>query len=95
MLELGAILVRSFGPASSEAQLFITVHGGFGADIDQVNQLVVAASAANADKLADTVADERHLFVWLDSSRPAAELAVFTGIPPETPPALTPGVDVV
>jgi hypothetical protein len=95
MLELGAILVRSFGPVSSEPQLFITVHGGVGADIDEVNQLVVEAAEANAEKLAGTVSDERHLFVWLDSSRPAAELAVFTGTPPAMPPSLPPAVDAV
>lgn len=95
--ELGAIVTRAWGPRKSPeaAHLYVTVHGGFGADIDKVNALVVTETEANRAKLVAAKADERHVFIWLNPSHPDAELAVHTGPPPATPPAIPAGIDVV
>lgn len=66
----------------------MSIHGGFTADVDKVNQLAVIEAGANSAKLAAADADERHLFVWLRLTHPDAELAVHTGPPPSSPPAL-------
>ena len=76
-------------------QLFFIGHGGVSADADAVNRLAVEHAAKNADKLLAAQADERHIFIWMDSSQPDAELAMHTGPPPDAAPVLPDGVDVV
>jgi hypothetical protein len=92
--KLGAILTRSWGPRQSPdaASLLLSIHGGFSADIDKVNELAAIEAKANSAKLAAADADERHLFMWLTLTHPDAELAVHTGPPPSTLPS---GVDVL
>lgn len=96
LFDLGAILARSLGPRRDvEAKLFVSAHGGASSNHGRVNELVEAAAASNAAKLAAADVDERHLFVWLNASEADAELAISTLGPPPSPPALPPGVDVV
>jgi hypothetical protein len=49
----------------------------------------------NIAKLLAADADERHLFLWINASQADAELAMHTGPPPQTPPPLPAGVDVL
>jgi hypothetical protein len=82
---------------AGEPRLFFIGHGGLTADVDEVNRLVErhAHASDNVKKLGAADADERHLFVWITGSQPKAELAMHTGPPPASPPALPPGLDVV
>ena len=94
--DLGVVVARSFGAKQgSVAQIYITAHGGATSDVGQVTELVEAAAEANRDKLAAAAGDEKHLFVWLNPSYAAAELAVATQPAPPAPPAIPSGVDVV
>jgi hypothetical protein len=94
LVRLGVARART-SPVGGPPRLFFIGHGGFMADPDAVNRLAAEHTAANADKLLAARADERHLFIWMDPSHPDAELAMHTGPPPEQPPALSDGVDVV
>ncbi len=76
-------------------QLWFIGHGGISADVDAVNRLAAEHGAENANKLLAAQADERHLFIWMDSSHADAELAMHTGPPPDQPPVLPNGIDVV
>lgn len=92
--ELGAVVTHRLGPRhSSEAQVFISIHGGVAANANQVDGLVGAVARRKADKLAVARADERHLFVWLSATHSDAELAVFSGRPPTAAPSLPAGID--
>jgi|GEM_PF-2010193 hypothetical protein len=96
VFKLGAVLARLIGPSapSGTAQLFVTVHGGASSDINEVNRLVTALAESNSAKLVGSEADERHLFVWVHPSTSNAELAVFQGQLPASPPGLPLGIDV-
>jgi hypothetical protein len=76
-------------------QLWFIGHGGVSSNVDAVNRLAAEHAARNAEKLLAAQADERHLFIWMDKSQADAELAMHTGPPPDTPPVLPHGVDVV
>jgi hypothetical protein len=78
-----------------EAQLFVTITGGFTADIGRVNDLIIERASPKLEKLVRAEAAERHLFVWLDGTQPEAELAVALGPPPATAPAVPSRIDVV
>lgn len=54
-----------------------------------------AARKGKAAKLVAAVASERHLFVWVESSRHAAVAAIRADELPEQAPELPPGIDVV
>jgi len=83
-------------PASGETPLLLfSGHGGVGGNPEQVNALVEERAGAKAEKLLASGADERHLFVWIDSSYPDAELGMATMPPPDTSPSLPAGIDVV
>ena len=87
---------RSLGPPSAgDAQLFVTISGGVWADIDRVDHLVAERAADKQEKLMRATAAERHLFVWFDGTQPEAELAIATGPPPSSPPAIASEIDVV
>jgi hypothetical protein len=96
VFKMGVLETRVLWPRpEAQAQLFVTVRGGFSADIERVNDLVVQRAESKIEKLTRAEAAERHLFVWLDGTQPEAELAVATGPPPTTAPHLSPVVDVV
>jgi hypothetical protein len=57
--------------------------------------LVAERAEAKVNKLLAAQADERHLFVWIDSSHAGADLAMPTLPPPAAPPRLPGGFDVV
>lgn len=70
---------------------------GVGEAIDgaAVNEAIERAASENAGKLAKADVDERHLFVWMDRSDPAAEASLFLHRIPEESPSLPQGVDTV
>lgn len=79
--------------ARAEA-LFHRPRGGLSlSDVDAINRLEHAGH--NIAKLLAADADERHLFLWINASQADAELAMHTGPPPQTPPPLPAGVDVL
>lgn len=53
-----------------------------------------ANDPGNLKKLRNAIADERHLFIWIDHKQSAAAAAFGFGLP-EDPPALPDGVDAV
>lgn len=97
ILMLGAILARSMNPprTGEAAQLLLSGHGPAGSDPGQVNKLVAERAKAKVKKLLAASADERHLFVWIDSSHADAELAMFSLPPPASAPSLPDGIDAV
>lgn len=78
-----------------DAALVLSTHNGTVADPETVNELVAERAAVKAPKLLDAQADERHLFVWVDSSHADAELAMFAQPPPATVPEIPKGIDAV
>jgi len=66
---------------------------------EYLNGTVTLAIDANIERLRNAAADERHLFVWLDSTSPESQAAVrhilsFGGVP-DAPPTLPDGLDAV
>jgi hypothetical protein len=95
LISVPVTFVRSFGRKRDDvARLFFSAHGGAVTDPDQLNDLVVERVHAKRKKLAAANASERHLFVWLSGTYPAAELA-FSTLSPPTPPAIPSEVDAV
>jgi hypothetical protein len=74
-------------------RLWFTGHGSIRDDIDAVNRLAAEHAAKNVKKLLVALADERHLFIWMEEDD--AKLAMETGPPPSTTPTLPQGIDVV
>lgn len=56
---------------------------------------LIALRRGKAEKLAASTADERHLFVWVETSQLAAIAAMGTGVLPTRAPALPEAIDVV
>lgn len=98
MVELGVTRARVLAPrGDGEAEVFVTISGGFVADPGAVNRLVAERAEPKREKLARAKADsasECHLFIWLDGTQPGAELAVAT-MPPPPAPDIPVEVDVV
>jgi hypothetical protein len=96
MFDLGVYALRQWSePAAGEpGELFPSISEGVGSDAGQLNALVVERAETKVDKLRATDADERHLFVWVDSSHPAAEMA-FSLLAPPPAPTIPEGIDVV
>jgi hypothetical protein len=95
LISVPVTFVRSFGRKRDDvARLFFSAHGGAVSDPDQLNDLVVERVHAKRKKLAAANASERHLFVWLSGTYPAAELA-FSTLSPPAPPAIPSEVDAV
>jgi hypothetical protein len=82
-------------PASGPALLVVgTVGPGGTVDGSVVNQGVWAAARSNLAKLLATQAEERHLFVWADSTDPGALVAMASFARPAAP-RLPDGIDTV
>jgi len=98
MVGLGVTRARVLAPRTDgEAEMFVTITGGFAGDPDAINRLVAERAEPKREKLARATADsasECHLFVWLDGTQPGAELAVAT-MPPPAAPEIPSEVDVV
>lgn len=60
---------------STAGQLLLTVSAGVSSNPDQLNAILLERAEAKVKKLRETVADERHLIVWMDSSHAEAEPA--------------------
>jgi hypothetical protein len=95
--ELGATHVRRWNePTPGETPLLLfSGHQGVGGSPGAVNALVEERAGAKVKKLVASGADERHLFVWIDSSHSEAELGMATMPPPATTPSVPAGIDVV
>jgi hypothetical protein len=97
MVELGVTRARVLARAARDAELFVTISGGFAGDPGAVNRLVAERAEPKRDKLARAKADsasESHLFVWLDGTQPGAEMAV-AKMPPPPAPEIPSEIDVV
>lgn len=97
MLRLRVAAARAWGqPAAGEdAAILISFRRGLTGQSWDLNELVVARARHKLEKLLGADANERHLFVWLDNSQAAAELAMETLPPPSPGPPLPPGIDTV
>ena len=76
------------------AEIYVTIGSATWANRGGINACVEAEAKANAEKLQSAEADERHIFIWLDSSMDDVELAFSTGELPDDPPTLPDRVDV-
>lgn len=86
MVELGVTRVLVLAPRIRDvAEMIIAIGSGAVADPDAVNRLVIERAQPKRKKLAMASADERHLFVWLDGTQPAAALAAAKLAPPSAP----------
>jgi hypothetical protein len=98
MVKLGVARARVLAPrAEGDAEMFVTISGGFAGDPGTVNRLVAERAEPKREKLARAKAgsaSECHLFVWLDGTQPGAELAV-AQMPPPPAPEIPSEVDVV
>jgi hypothetical protein len=96
MHELGVSAIRRWNEpeGGTAGQLFLSISAGVASDPDQLNAIVLERVEAKVKKLRATKADERHLFVWMDSSHAEAELA-FSTLPPPKAPTLPKGIDVL
>ena len=104
--EMHEALITMFDIGVSRAQVWSTPeqgkHGevlfmireGGSSDPGLLNDLVVDRAKKKAEKLRATEATERHLFIWMDSTYPSAELA-FATLPPPPAPSIPKDVDVV
>jgi hypothetical protein len=82
-------------PASGPALVVVgTVGPGGTVDGRDVNEAVVREAANNLDKLLAAPGDERHLFVWADTTDPGANVAMATFARPD-PPLLPDGINTV
>jgi hypothetical protein len=97
MFALGVTMARCHRPANppGSALVLLSIHGGHGANIEELNQLVEEHAAANIKKLRLANADERHLYVWVNATTPDAELALHIGETPTLIPVLPEGIDTV
>lgn len=94
--DVGVKSVVAWGPRRSDpAHLPFIVRGGAGGDSGRMNQLVTREAIANVEKLNAADGDERHLFIWLNPSEMAAEMAFSLTPPPDETPQLPAGIDVV
>jgi hypothetical protein len=96
MHELGVSAIRQWNEPEdgTDGQLFLTISAGVSSDPAQLNDIVVERAEAKVKKLRETQADERHLFVWMDSSHAEAELA-FSTLPAPKAPTLPGAIDVL
>jgi len=75
-------------------EIVFMIREGVSSDPGLLNDLVVDRAEKKVEKLRDTEATERHLFIWMDSTYPSAELA-FATLPPPPAPSIPKDVDVV
>lgn len=61
------------------------IREGVSSDPSLLNDLVVDRANKKVEKLRAADATERHLFIWMDSTYPSAELAFATLAPPPAP----------
>lgn len=96
MFDNGVYAARKWNApeAGKHGEIFLTMSAGVSSDAGLLNDLVVERAEKKVDKLRAAEADERHLFIWLDSSYPEAELA-FATLPPPQAPAIPNGIDVL
>ncbi len=82
-------------PAAGPALLLVgTVGPGGTVDGTAVNEAVEREAANNLEKLLAAPGDERHLFIWADSTDPGAHVAMVSFARPG-PPLLPDGIDAV
>jgi hypothetical protein len=94
-LRVAAAYALGTPPSGRDATISISFRRGLAARSGDLNELVAERAREKVEKLLRSDADERHLFVWLDNSLAAAELAMARLPPPSPGPTLPAGVDVV
>jgi hypothetical protein len=96
MFDLGVEVARLWSKTEPghPGAIYPTISAGIGSNPQKLNQLVADCAERKVNKLVAAPADERHLFVWLDSSHEDAELA-FATLPPPPSPTISPGIDIV
>jgi hypothetical protein len=77
-----------------QGEILFMIREGVSSDPGLLNDLVVDRARKKVEKLRATEATERHLFIWMDSTYPSAELA-FATRPPPPAPSIPTDVDVV
>jgi hypothetical protein len=94
---LGARSGGSVGlPRSGPALVVVgTVGPGGNVDGSSINEFVEDAAVENLSKLLRATADERHLFIWVDGTDSAGNVAMATFAVPSAPPELPDGIDIV
>ncbi len=87
---IGVIRARSMGPPPDKRAFVCLgmVGGGGSVDPDALNDVVIEESAANALELDRADGDEKHLFVWIDTTSFSAEFSMWMNQPPSTAPLL-------
>jgi hypothetical protein len=70
-------------------EILFMISEGMSSDPGLLNDLVVDRANKKVEKLRVTDATERHVFIWMDSTYPSAELAFATLPPPPAPPIPT------
>jgi hypothetical protein len=78
----------------THGEILFMIREGVSSDPGLLNDLVVDRAKTKVEKLRATEATERHLFIWMDSTYPSAELA-FATLPPPPAPSIPKDVDVV
>jgi hypothetical protein len=75
-------------------EILFMIREGVSSDPGLLNELVVDRAKKKVEKLRAMEATERHLFIWMDSTYPSAELA-FATLPPPPAPSIPKDIDVV
>ena len=90
LLTLGVKSAAALGPPREGGGWFAVslVGGGGWLDPEALNAAVVKECAANVKKLLSANRDDRHAFIWMDTSNFAAEFALFMNRPPLSGPNL-------
>jgi hypothetical protein len=78
----------------NHGEILFMIREGVSSDPGLLNDLVTDRAKKKVEKLRATEATERHLFIWMDSTYPSAELA-FATLPPPPAPSIPNDVDVV
>ena len=89
---IGVIGAVAMDPVADESEAFVALSlmggGDPAVDRNQLNLIVAREAESNRRKLERAVADERHLFIWVDSSMFSAELNMHLGHLPDAGPDL-------
>ena len=78
---------------TKEPWIYLASSGAYMTSPQAVNAAVEPLAQDNAAKLLKAIADERHIFVWIDSTIHGAELMLNDDLAPEDPIDLPSGID--
>ena len=95
LARLGVTMGMSVNSVKRPPTIVLGSGRGFVGESRILNQEIEKLVGENVDKLRRAVADERHLFVWLDWSDLGAQYVMMRNRIPEAPPQLPEDVDTV